>query len=134
VAYDQASALAVFASNIAEASGALDVAVVAPSIFNAVSFENVRAADNLNNNIVFYANISEGVQITAIPIGRYLWELIDDDQVPTWGTINNNQSVTWSAINDGQNPAWAEVQTNATTWVTIDNTQGSVWVDINIQP
>jgi hypothetical protein len=52
-------------------------------------------------------------------IGRYLWELVDDQQTANWGIVNNTQSTGWACIDDTQTPNWGLVNNiQNVTWTT----------------
>jgi hypothetical protein len=122
---------------ISEAASVADTTSSLPNYACSVP-ESVTATDNLTNAASVIAQIQENITATDTILRRLLWEVIDDDQTPSWTditiptTINDvatfggmffgdvsiagqfNQSwipdtEKWTQINDTQAPNWTEI-------------------------
>jgi hypothetical protein len=129
---DAVSALQAFAASISETSAALDVVLVAPSIFNAIAVASATALDNFNPaGSIYNVSIPESATLSDSVIGAFLWNLIDDSQPESWQNVLDAQSVTWSAINASQTAGWGEVDSaQATSWGNADSAQAPGWQDV----
>lgn len=132
-AEDAAASIAEFNGPIIETATALDESSVAPSVFSAVAAAVAAAFDSQNApGSVYNATLpTEGVRALDSLIGAYLWNLIDDSQIPDWTGVLNPQNPGWANIGDEQVPNWQNVDnTQAGTWTAVSDDQTPGWVII----
>ena len=130
---DAASALANFAARMAETATISDQAIVAPSVFNAITVATATALDNFNPaGSIYNAPVIETAVVLDSLIGAFLWNLIDDSQNSDWVNIIDNQTPNWQAISSAQTPGWTTISNpQSPGWTGIDDSQGPNWQNTN---
>lgn len=108
---DAVSTLVVFRSIVAELLTATDSNAVAPSIFNAAVSEEVNAVEQFLAAVTFIATIQAGAQAADQLLARFLWELINDQQLVNWAGISAAQSTEWVHTDDSQPATWDQIPT-----------------------
>jgi hypothetical protein len=103
----------VAATQIAEAAALTDAASVAPSTFSAVALAVAQAVESFSPAGSVYNAVLSILSASAADsiLGSYLWNPIDDTQVPNWQNVNNAQPVIWTEVSNTQNPGWTPIQT-----------------------
>ncbi len=129
---DAASALANFAARMAETATISDQAIVAPSVFNAITVATATALDNFNPaGSIYNAPVIETAVVLDSLIGAFLWNLIDDSQNSDWVNIIDSQAPNWQAISSAQTPGWTTISNpQSPGWTGIDDSQGPNWQNI----
>jgi hypothetical protein len=129
---DAGIANAGFATQILELGTVADLVLVAPSVFNAAALAAASATDSFDPaGSVYYSAVPEMATAYDYVIAAYLWNPIDDTQVPNWQNINNSQAAGWQDIEDTQSPSWQSINnTQSAGWQDIDDTQAPDWQDI----
>jgi hypothetical protein len=110
-AEDFAAASQIFNNYVGESGVASDEVDAPGSIYNAVTAVAVAVSDPTSTNATFNAAVQESLTVADLLFARYLWELINDNQVANWQNINNVQSAGWSDIDDAQTPGWNNIPT-----------------------
>ena len=108
---DAVSTLVVFRSIVAELLTATDSDAVAPSIFNAAVSEEVNAVEQFLAAVTFIATIQAGAQAADQLLARFLWELINDQQLVNWAGVSAAQSTEWVHTYDSQPATWDQIPT-----------------------
>jgi hypothetical protein len=111
----QESQVAVFvaATQVTEAAVIADATSVAPSTFSAAALAVAQAVESFSPAGSVYNAILPIQSASAADsiLGSYLWNPIDDTQVPNWQNVNNAQPVIWIEVSNTQNPGWTPIQT-----------------------
>lgn len=84
----------VFSCAIVEAVRGQD-SVVSRATLNAVVPELVRASESLIAGNVYNVTLPESVRVADVVASAFLWNPIDDSQVPNWSGISDNQNPNW---------------------------------------
>jgi hypothetical protein len=110
-AQDAFGPLSVFDVHIDEITTAADASSVAPSTFSAIALAAAQAAESFNPAGSVYNAVlpTEGAGITDSLIGAFLWNDIDDNQVPNWQNVSNPQTPGWANVDDTQTPGWTPI-------------------------
>jgi fibronectin-binding autotransporter adhesin len=135
-AQETATATQLFVTLVAEAASPADTTSVAPSVFSAVALAAAQAAESFSPAGSIYNAVLpiQGAGITDSLVGAYLWNLIDDTQVPDWGNVVNSQTPAWASVDDTQSVSWQNVTTTQTPgWTDVDDTQTPGWTPITPQ-
>lgn len=130
---DAASALANFAARMAETATISDQAIVAPSVFNAITVATATALGNFNPaGSIYNAPVIETAVVLDSLIGGFLWNLINTGQNPDWGDITSSQNPGWSTLNTAQGTGWTTISNpQAPGWTGIDDNQSPNWQNIS---
>jgi fibronectin-binding autotransporter adhesin len=130
---DAASALANFAARMAETATISDQAIVAPSVFNAITVATATALDNFNPaGSIYNAPVIETAVVLDSLIGGFLWNLINTGQNPDWANIIDSQTPNWQTISSAQTPGWATISNpQSPGWTGIDDNQSPNWQNIS---
>ena len=133
---DTDSANVGFGTSVAESATIFDLALVAPSTFNAPVVELATITDALTApGSIYNPSLVETINISDFVIGGYLWNPIDDTQIANWGDIDDVQLAGWVQLDDTQAPNWQNVNnTQASGWNEIDDSQDPNWVSIQQNP
>jgi fibronectin-binding autotransporter adhesin len=114
---DAASAVANFAARMTETATISDQAIVAPSVFNAITVATATALDNFNPaGSIYNAPVIETAVVLDSLIGAFLWNLINTGQNPDWGDITSSQNPNWNPIDSAENFAgWTLISVAASS-------------------
>ena len=109
-ASETTASFVIFAALNAETARATDTALVAASTFNAAASDTAQVADSQNApGSIYNVTLPESAAATDTILGAFLWNLIDDDQSPSWVVISIPQNPNWSIIDDSQSPNWQNI-------------------------
>jgi hypothetical protein len=122
---------------ISEAASVADTTSSLPNYACSVP-ESVTATDSVTTAASVIAQIQENITATDTILRRLLWELIDDDQTPSWTDITIpttiNDIATFGGMHFGDvsfagqfNQSWIP---NTERWTQIDDTQTPNWTEI----
>lgn len=128
-------AKAVFAVSIEDFGVVTDNLTAPGSIYNPTVLASALAIDAPFANATFNSAVFDFSTAFDSFIGAYLWNPIDDTQVPNWQNINNIQVSGWGQIDDSQTASWQNVNnTQASGWNEVDDSQDPNWVSIQQNP
>jgi fibronectin-binding autotransporter adhesin len=135
-AQETAAAIQLFVTQVAETAIPADSTSVAPSTFGAIALAAAQAAESFSpaGSVYNAALPVESAGITDSLIGAFLWNDVDDTQIPSWNNVNNTQTPAWASVDDTQSVNWQNVGTTQTPgWTDVDDTQTPGWNPITPQ-
>ena len=80
-------------------------------ITNVQISETVTAQELIASIAKINAQINEGAIVLDEISARYIWELINNNQLPGWQLIPNDQGSGWIAINTNTGTSWTDIDT-----------------------
>jgi hypothetical protein len=97
--------------------------------------EQAQSADQAIGNLQILVQVTEGATVLDEASIRFLWELIEDNQVPNWQNASTNQTPGWGNVDTATAPNWQNASTNQTPgWGTINTAADGNWTKINTSP
>jgi hypothetical protein len=128
------SSLIIYLTSILE-QGQASVALTTQMTMVASILEQAQSADQAIGNLQILVQVTEGATVLDEASIRFLWELIEDNQVPNWQNASTNQTPGWGNVDTATAPNWQNASTNQTPgWGTINTAADGNWTKINTSP
>jgi hypothetical protein len=128
------SSLIIYLTSILE-QGQASVALTTQMTMVASILEQAQSADQAVSSFIISGFITEALSAEDEASIRFLWELIEDNQVPNWQNASTNQTPGWGNVDTATAPNWQNASTNQTPgWGTINTAADGNWTKINTSP
>jgi hypothetical protein len=100
--------------------------------FAGVLEEQVGLSEVLGVGIDYNVATLEQIRLLDSPIGRRLWEPIEDTQTPNWQDMDSNTAPGWGVIGTDASQTWQEINSNtAPGWGETNASSPTNWQKIN---
>ena len=128
------SSLIIYLTSILE-QGQASVALTTQMTMVASILEQAQSADQAVSSFIVSGFINEALSAEDEASIRFLWELIEDNQVPNWQNASTNQTPGWGNVDTATTPNWQNISNDQSSgWGTINTAADGNWNNINTSP